>query len=111
VILKVAVPRCLGPSVTPICVSARPATSLGQRFDLSRGRARGGPAQLIKMATGQLPDAYGMRRQPPVNGDTFQTNNALDYRDLAGSLRTPRSGLGSACAAWAVNLFSQGRVI
>jgi len=29
------------------------------------GRGPWGAEQLIKMATGQLPDAYGMRRQPP----------------------------------------------
>ena len=27
--------------------------------------ARGGPEQFIKMATGQLPDAHGMKLQPP----------------------------------------------
>jgi hypothetical protein len=57
-----------------------------------RGRGPWGPEQLIKMATGQLSDAYGTRLQPPANGDTCETNNALDYRDRAGSVQTPRLG-------------------
>ena len=96
-ILKVAVPKCLGPVSNHL--RERPARKvLGQRSELSRGpdfwrsRRPWGPEQLIKMATGQLPDAYGMRRQPPANGDTCETNNALDYRDPAGSVRTPRLG-------------------
>ena len=63
-ILKVAVPRCLGP-VRDTNLRERPARKVGRRSDLSRGRARGWPEQLIEKATGQLPDAYGMRRQPP----------------------------------------------
>ena len=71
-----------------------------------------GPEQLIKMATGQLPDACGMRLQPPANGDTCETSNALDYRDRAGSVRTPRLGsYAGSYAEWTVNLFSQCRVI
>jgi hypothetical protein len=43
--------------------------------------ARGGPEQLIKMATGQLSDAYGTRLHPPRRWRHPETNNALDYRD------------------------------
>jgi hypothetical protein len=64
-ILKVAVPRCLGPVRDTNLRERRPARTLGRRSDLSRGRAHGGPEQLIKMATGQLPDAYGMRLPGP----------------------------------------------
>jgi hypothetical protein len=35
---------------------------------LSGGVGAAGPEQLIKMATGQLLDAYGMRLQPPRQG-------------------------------------------
>ena len=69
------------------------------------GRAPWGPEQLIKMATGQLPDAYGMRR-PPRHGDTCETNNALDYRDRAGCPNAASRVLRSAYAEWTVNLFS-----
>jgi hypothetical protein len=41
-----------------------------------------GPEKLIKMATGQLLDASGMRPQPPR--DTCESNNAWDYRARAG---------------------------
>ena len=51
-----------------------------------------GAEQLIKMATGQLPNAYGMRRQPPANGDTCETNNAF------GLSRTHR--LGNRIMIW-----------
>jgi hypothetical protein len=38
---------------------------------------------LIKVAT-NLAGAYCMRPRPPANGDTFASNNALDYGDRAG---------------------------
>jgi hypothetical protein len=43
--------------------------------------ARGGPERLIKLATGNFADAYGMRPRRPTNGDTRASNNALDHRD------------------------------
>jgi hypothetical protein len=66
-ILKVAVP---GP-VRDTSLRERPARKvLGQRSDLAEVQPSGGvghvgPEQLIKMATGQLPDVYGMRLRPP----------------------------------------------
>jgi hypothetical protein len=51
-----------------------------------------GAEQLIKMATGQLPTLTARGCSRPANGDTCETNNALDYRDRAGSVRTPRLG-------------------
>jgi hypothetical protein len=33
-----------------------------------------------------------MGLQPPANGDTLASNNALDYRDRARSVRSPRLG-------------------
>jgi hypothetical protein len=45
--------------------------------------ARGGPEQLIKMATGNFAEAYDMRPRRPTNGDTCASNNALDHRDRA----------------------------
>jgi hypothetical protein len=67
------------------------------------------------MATGQLPDAYGMRLQPPPpRATSCESNDAWDHRDRAcsvrsdrpGSVRTPRLG---SCAGsyreWTVNLF------
>ena len=105
--LEVAVPRCLGPVRDTNLRERRPARSLGQRSDLSRGRARGGPEQLIKMATGQLPELPAA-----ANGDTCGDKQRLGLSRLSrlGANAASRV-LRGAYAEWTVNLFSQGRVI
>jgi hypothetical protein len=61
----------LGKPVNPVvtrCFSLKRGR-LSARFVAFLGEpGPGRPEQLIKMATGQLPDAYGMRLQPPRQG-------------------------------------------
>jgi hypothetical protein len=66
---------------------------------------------LIKMATGQLSDAYGNEAAsaPPMAAPVRR--NALDVSRPSGLGPNAASGvLRSAYAEWTVNLFSQCRV-
>jgi hypothetical protein len=109
-ILKVAVPRCLGP-VRDTNLRERPARKVPRpTFDLSRGRARG--ARAVDQ-DGPRPTPRRLRHEaaaaPPM---------ATPVRQRLGLSQPSRLGpnaasrvVRSAYAAWTVNLFSQGRVI
>jgi hypothetical protein len=68
--------------------------------------ARGGPEQLIKMATADSPTLPAA-----ANGDTCETTTLGLSRPSRLGPNAASRVMASAYAAWTVNLFSQGRVI